>query len=214
MRTFLSFGVLRSLVLLVAFMVIDPSSAYGQLIGTSDNTFSRSLYGSADETFHRSHARKAVGVSTDVVLIAMPVATLAGVLIMQDWTGLKQGALAGVTSIGAMMLLKYTVREKRPDGSNYHSFPSGHTSCMFTNATFLQRRYGWKFGVPAYALATYVGWGRVYAKKHHWWDVVVGAALGAGASLIYTRPFAEKHELMIEPSATPGGVNVTASLVF
>lgn len=167
-----------------------------------------------NEDSHLSSSRKGVRISTDVGLIALPVATLAGVIIEQDWTGLKQGALSVVTTAGATLILKYAVKEKRPDGSNFHSFPSGHTSTTFATATFLQRRYGWKFGVPAYVVATYVGWGRVYARKHHWWDVVAGAAIGAGASFIYTRPFAEKHDLTISPSAGPGGVSFSASLTF
>lgn len=169
---------------------------------------------SPNEVFHRTKSQKGVAVSTDVAIIAMPVAALAGVLITEDWTGLKQGALSAVTALGATYILKYAVKEERPDHSNMHSFPSGHTCISFATATFLQRRYGWKFGVPAYVLATYVGWGRVYAKKHHWWDVLTGAAIGAGASLIYTRPFAKKHELVIEPTVSPYGVNLSASLVF
>lgn len=203
-------GFFRLLIVAILFTLIGSSSLFGQMVPAMSDASSSPT----SDLYHRSRARKAVGTSTDVVLIALPAAVLAGVLIEQDWTGLKQGALSGVTSIGAMLLLKYTVREKRPDGSNYHSFPSGHASTTFSAATFIQRRYGWKFGVPAYVLASYVGWGRVYARKHHWWDVVAGAAIGAGASLIYTRPFAEKHELILEPSASPGGVNLSASLVF
>lgn len=166
------------------------------------------------DIFHRTRAQKGVAISTDVAIIAMPVATLAGVIIENDWEGLKQGALSAVTELGATYILKYAVKEERPDHSNCHSFPSGHTGISFANATFLQRRYGWKLGVPAYVVATYVGWGRVYAKKHHWWDVLAGAAIGAGASLIYTRPFAKKHELFLEPSATVSGVNITAAITF
>ena len=70
----------------------------------------------------------------------------------------------------------------------------------FQGAAFLQRRYGWKFGAPAYAVSAYVGWGRIYAKKHDIWDVLAGAALGAGSAYIYTRPFARKHELTLAPA--------------
>ena len=69
-------------------------------------------------------------------------------------------------------------------------------------AAFIQRRYGWKWGIPAYAIASYVGWSRTYAKKHDWWDVVAGAALGAGSAYIFTRPFATKHNLSISPVAS------------
>ncbi len=169
---------------------------------------------SAEEPFHRTPAQKGVKTSTDVILVAMPVATLAGVMIDEDWQGLKQGALTAVTSLGATYILKYAIKEERPDHSNRHSFPSGHTSTTFATATFLQRRYGWKLGVPAYALATYVGWGRVFSKKHHWWDVVAGAAIGAGSALIYTRPFAQKHELELSGGPTDDGCCFSATLTF
>lgn len=169
-----------------------------------------------EETFHRSSAQNGVKVSTDVLLIAMPVVTLAGVLIEQDWKGLVQGAYTAAATLGATMILKYSVKEWRPDHSNRHSFPSGHTSATFATAAFVQRRYGWKLGAPAYALATYVGWGRIYAKKHHWWDVVAGAAIGAGSAYIFTRPWARDHELQISPIADPvtSTVGVTASFLL
>lgn len=42
-----------------------------------------------------SRERKAVKVSGDVLLAAMPVATVATVLAVKDWTGAKQGAFCG-----------------------------------------------------------------------------------------------------------------------
>lgn len=167
-----------------------------------------------DNIFHRTKAQKAVKTSTDILLVALPAAALAGTLIEHDWTGLKQLMLSEGTQLAAMLILKLCVNERRPDGSNHHSFPSGHTSTTFSAATFLQMRYGWKVGVPAFVVASYVGWGRVYAKRHHWWDVVAGAAIGAGASLIYTRPFAKTHDLSLQPIATPSGLALSASLTL
>ena len=68
-------------------------------------------------------ARKAVRTSGDIGVIALPVAGLAAVLIQQDWQGLKQGALAAVTTAGITYALKYSVRKERPDHSDHHSFP-------------------------------------------------------------------------------------------
>lgn len=164
--------------------------------------------------FQRTNAQKGVAVSTDVIAIALPVATLTGVLIERDWEGLKQGALTAGTTAAATLILKYSIKERRPDGSNMHSFPSGHTSVTFATAAFLQRRYGWKFGAPAYALAAYTGWGRVFSKKHHWWDVVAGAAIGAGSAYIFTRPWAREHELTISPIASESAMGVYASFTF
>lgn len=159
-------------------------------------------------------SRKAVATSTDICVVALPVATLAGVLIAKDWRGLAEGAITAGATAAATLILKYSIKEMRPDGSNSHSFPSGHSSVSFATATFLQKRYGWKFGVPAYAIAGYVAWGRVFAHKHHWWDVVAGAAIGSGMAFVFTTPFAQKHELTLIPSASPGAFGLTAGMTF
>ena len=52
--------------------------------------------------------------------------------------------------------IKFSVRRERPDGSNRHSFPSGHASATFATATVLQRHLGWKAALPTYTVATYV----------------------------------------------------------
>lgn len=158
-----------------------------------------------------SGGRKAVKYSGDALLFAMPVATLAAVVVQKDWTGLKQAAFSTVSTLGATYLLKYTVRKERPDHSDFHSFPSAHTSILFANAAFVQRRYGWKWGLPAYMLATYTGWSRTFARKHDWWDVVAGAAIGAGCSYIFTRPFAQKHELTVVPVSDGRHFGIAAS---
>jgi membrane-associated phospholipid phosphatase len=166
------------------------------------------------QDYELSSSRKNVKTSTDVIAVAMPVATLACVLINKDWQGLKQGAFTAATTIGATMILKYSIRKKRPDGSDYHSFPSFHTSAMFADAAFIQRRYGWKWGVPAYMLSAYVGWGRTYAKKHDWWDVAAGAVIGAGSAYIFTRPFAKEHNVVVAPVATNDRFGFVAAFDF
>lgn len=161
-----------------------------------------------------SHAQKGVKTSTDIVTIALPAATLAGVLIMQDWEGLKEGAFTAVATLGATYLLKWTVNERRPNRTSFDSFPSGHTSACFATATFLQKRYGWKFGVPAYVASTYVAWGRCFSKRHYWWDVVAGAAIGTASAWIFTTPFAKKHQLTITPWTDGQHLAVSTSFTF
>lgn len=168
----------------------------------------------SSQSMEISSGRKAVKRSGDVLFVTAPVVCLSTTLILQDWEGLKQGALSGVTSLGTSLILKYSIKKERPDGSDLHSFPSAHTAISFTSAAFLQRRYGWSWEIPAYALASYVGWSRTYAKKHDWWDVVTGAALGAGSAYIFTRPFADTYKLSLSPVATGKQVGLYASLVF
>lgn len=158
--------------------------------------------------------QKGFSTASDIAVVTLPVATLAGVLICQDWEGLKEAALTAVTAGAATFILKYTVNELRPDHSNYHSFPSMHSTTAFATATFLQKRYGWKFGVPAYAIASFVAAGRIVGKKHFWWDCIAGAAIGAGSAMIFTRPWAKRHDLSIIPLTTPTDIGLTASLVF
>lgn len=168
----------------------------------------------AQEVVEINSTRQAVKRTGDALLVAMPLATLTAVIVERDWQGLKQATFSTATTLGASYLLKYTVHKMRPDRSDNHAFPSAHTAVMFANAAFVQRRYGWKFGVPAYVLATYVGWSRTYAKKHDWWDVVTGAAIGAGSSYIFTRPFAKKHNLAMAPVSDGEHFGITASFNF
>lgn len=159
-------------------------------------------------------SRKTVRTSGDIGAVLLPVAGLTAILVQKDWQGLKQGVFVGITTLGVTYALKYAVKKERPDRSDNHSFPSMHTSVSFTAASFIQRRYGWKWGVPAYVVSTYVGWSRVYGKKHDWWDVAAGAAIGIGSSYIFTRPFTKKHELTLSPVAGDGHCGIYASMKF
>lgn len=149
-------------------------------------------------------SRKAVDRSTDILMFVNPVAGFAGSLAIGDYQGTKQIVLSGITSIAVTYALKYSIKKDRPDHSDHHAFPSNHTAVSFQGATFIQRRYGWKWGVPAYLLSAYVGWGRTYCKQHDWWDVLGGAAIGTASSYIFTRPFAKKHNLTLAPSIING----------
>jgi len=80
----------------------------------------------------------------------------------------------GVVTAG----MKKAFSRTRPDGSNDVSFPSGHTSMSFMWATVLSRNYGLKVGIPADAVAAYVGVSRLQENAHHTSDVVAGATIG------------------------------------
>lgn len=51
---------------------------------------------------------------------------------------------------------------------------------LCAGAAFLQMRYGWALGGPAYAVASFVACSRVESKRHYTSDVVAGAAIGIG----------------------------------
>ena len=75
-------------------------------------------------------------------------------------------------------VLKVSVDRERPDGGG-HSFPSGHTSGMFTTAGVLGAHFGWRVALPAYAISGFVGWARVRDDQHWATDVAAGATIGA-----------------------------------
>lgn len=163
----------------------------------------------------RAQPREAVRVSTDILMFATPVAGLVTTLATGDYQGTKQLVLGGATSLATSYLLKYCIRKHRPDGSGYHSFPSNHTAAAFQGAAFIQRRYGWKYAIPAYLISGYVAWGRVYSRRHDYWDVLAGAAIGVGSSYIFTRPFAKKYHLTLSPSVFDNGQwGMYASITF
>jgi membrane-associated phospholipid phosphatase len=75
-------------------------------------------------------------------------------------------------------VVKVAVGRERPNGENAKSFPSGHASNAFALAAVLERHYGWKGGVPAYAVASAVAVSRLQRNKHYLSDVMAGATLG------------------------------------
>ena len=82
-------------------------------------------------------------------------------------------------SLGAMSWgSKYLFHTLRPNGSNYKSFPSGHTNLTFAGAELVRMEYGAWWGGSAYVMGTAVGVMRMYNNWHWLSDVVAGAGLG------------------------------------
>ena len=133
-------------------------------------------------------ASDSIETAGNILQLVLP-ATAAGLTLgYQDGAGALQfGESAGLT-LGVTYTLKYTVDETRPNGGG-QSFPSAHSSISFCSAEFMRKRYGWEYGLPAYAAATFVGYSRVESREHHTYDVVGGAAIGMVSSFIFTKPY-------------------------
>jgi len=85
--------------------------------------------------------------------------------------------------------LKHIMHQQRPDGSNYYSFPSGHTANAFAGAEFMWQEYKdvspW-LAASGYLAAATTGYLRLYNNKHWLSDVVAGAGIGiASTKLAY-----------------------------
>src|SRR5690348_5341374 len=75
----------------------------------------------------------------------------------EDWDGVAELGVSTAATLGAAYLLGHVVREQRPDHSDFHSFPSDTAALAYAPADYLWARYGWQYGLPAYAAATFVG---------------------------------------------------------
>lgn len=141
---------------------------------------------------------------------ALVVAALGVPAIQGDW----DGALQAGGSVGAAFLLttglKEVFPERRPDGSDNKSFPSGHAGSAFAAAATLQNRYGWQVGVPAQLAAAFVGYARVEAHKHYWYDVVVGAAIGEASGFLITSRRNESVRVLPWGDAHNAGITLSA----
>ncbi|MBN9587797.1 MAG: phosphatase PAP2 family protein [Alphaproteobacteria bacterium] len=147
------------------------------------------------------------------VAIALPLLAGGYSIYKGDKTGFAQLTVDTLLTVGTTYALKQFVREKRPDGSDYKSFPSGTSSLAYAPAVFMWDRYGWQYGVPMVAAATYVGWSRVDAKQHHWYDVAASAGLAIISSQIFTTPYRPRG-LNYDATIQPDGGMVHLSYNF
>ncbi|MGS2738486.1 phosphatase PAP2 family protein [Sinomicrobium sp. M5D2P17] len=164
---------------LVAFLFLSSSLTYGQVEPLTSS-------------------QKTHKIAGDVLLGAMPALALSSTFIWKDGQkGTYQFSKALTGTIALTYGLKLAINKERPNRENNNSFPSGHTSVAFASAAFVQKRYGWEYGIPAYLLAGYVGYTRIEANKHDGVDVLAGAAIGIGMSYLFTKRYDEKKKLGI-----------------
>lgn len=107
---------------------------------------------------------------------------IAGVKGRSSWGRmLVSDAFSALLMGGVVNTIKHSSEVVRPDGSNNHSFPSGHTATAFMTATMLTKEYGYIspwVGIGAYTAATATGVMRMANNKHWLSDVLAGAGIG------------------------------------
>jgi membrane-associated phospholipid phosphatase len=146
----------------------------------------------------------------DVMAYILPATALGLTVYYKDGEGAREFSESAAITMAVTFGLKYVVNARRPNGDPY-SFPSGHAAITFCSAEFLQVRYGWKFGVPAYLFASFVGYSRIYAHEHYFRDVAAGAAIGVVTTHLVTRPF---QGWQLQPEIRAGYRGVRASMDF
>lgn len=130
-------------------------------------------------------AKTPIQKAGDKLQIAVPLCAALYSLVQEDYAGIGQEALSILVAQGFTEGLKRITQEKRPEykpGDSKHSFPSGHAAAAFSGASYIHKRYSLKEAAPFYAVATFVAYSRVEAKRHWTHDVIAGAAFATAVS--------------------------------
>lgn len=172
-----------SIALFFVFIFSEPVSVYAGFMDFSDPD--------------RSNIEK----TGDVLQLLIPLTGVGMALVRDNDEGKFQFLKSLITNTVVTQGLKWSVKKERPNGRCCNSFPSWHTSVAFQGAAFIQKRYGWGYGTPAYIGASFVGYSRVYADKHYVEDVLAGAAIGILSSYYFTTPI---KAVMVSPIASNG----------
>ncbi len=134
----------------------------------------------------------------DLMMVMGPAYAL-GMTVMADD---PDGTLQLAESVAAAQLASEGIKalgiERRPNGADRKSFPSGHAAGAFSGAMFVHKRYGWKPALVPYGMSLVAGWSRVQARAHYWHDVAAGAAVSA----LFTWVFVDKY--------VPKGIDIAA----
>jgi PAP2 superfamily len=155
--------------------------------------------------------------SGDILQIALPVLGGAATFFTNPEDGKtwdKEGTKQFVTAYGlawsSTYLIKILASKARPNGTNRTSFPSGHTMSAFAGAAFIDGRFGRTFGIPAYALAGWTGYSRVYSGWHYRDDVMAGASIGMMSNWLVVNPLPGKVQFL--PTVDRYGYGVQVSI--
>ncbi|CAA6808597.1 MAG: Membrane-associated phospholipid phosphatase [uncultured Sulfurovum sp.] len=126
---------------------------------------------------------------SDALALSIPMLSYGATLYNEDKQGQEEFYYAYGTTVLLTSTLKYSIDKKRPDNNGNDSFPSGHTSSAFTGATFIHKKYGFKYAVLPYVGAIYTAYSRVHLKRHDNLDVLTGALIGIGSAWYFTSPY-------------------------
>lgn len=118
-----------------------------------------------------------IGEVSDFGEMALPALGYTVPVLYGDVWGFGQFVVQYGLTMSINRSIKEGVGRWRPDSESNDSYPSAHTASAFSGAAFLHSRYGAKWGVPAYLMATLTGLTRVRLERHFLDDVIAGAGV-------------------------------------
>ncbi len=127
----------------------------------------------------------------DVGVVVIPAVGYLATFAKDDAGGRAPFYESFTSTLVLTCALKIAVDKPRPENSGGFAFPSAHAALAFQGAAFIQRRYGWRCGMPAYLGAAYVAWSRLEGEppRHDGYDVSAGAVIGVLSSYCFTSRF-------------------------
>lgn len=141
-----------------------------------------------------------------------------GLLVDGDESYSKAGHMFRATLYAGLVttVLKYTVREPRPDNSKEkNSFPSGHTTTAFAFATTVATEHAWYWGLLAIGGAALTGYSRMNDGRHFLHDVAAGATIGASYGLgTYFTSQGQGDEYAVAPILGPDTTGMRVVYIF
>lgn len=110
------------------------------------------------------------------------VSIAVGQLIWDQPNGLMHARALALTTLSHVSLA-FIFQRERPNGRGDYlpfpsAYPSGHASSAFATAGSLAYAYGWKAGIPAYAVASAIAISRIAESAHWLSDITSGITLG------------------------------------
>lgn len=153
-------------------------------------------------------SNSSIETAGDIVAVAIPAIAYGSTYYMNDKEGRQQFYYAFGTNVASTLALKSVVDKNRPDDSDDDSYPSGHTSVAFQGASFIHKRYGWEYSIPAYIGAGFVGYSRIESDKHDAGDVFAGALLGIASSMYLTKSYDDQLHIATTLSPEYSGLSI------
>lgn len=180
-------------------------------------TISAHQYDKAVVEYHqKGHAlmnRDAASIFAKAGSGVLGVSIAIGQIFLDQDNGLMHARAIALTSLTHVSIAAIAQR-RRPDGRGDYlpfpsSFPSGHTASAFATAGALSYAYGWKAGVPAYALASAVAISRISESAHWISDITSGITLGVfWARASYLTHTQQTAQLSWMPIPTQDGLGI------
>ncbi len=189
------FGVVRGAVAVLVLLLSMPASSWAQsgLQRLDEHILEQLAVG---RTGGQTKLWRFVSDANNYVNAGIPVGVLVDGLIRNDDRTKRNGLYMAASTATTYLLnlaIKQLVRRRRPFLTDTrlvpvyrpgeYSFPSGHTSAVFSAMTSLSRCYPkWYVIAPSFVWAAGVGYSRMYLGVHYPTDVTAGAVLGAGTA--------------------------------